>query len=50
MVGPAPSVTYQRIAAEARRLRALGLSYRRIAEKLGTTDRTVRKAIKWFGQ
>jgi hypothetical protein len=50
IVDPRAFPRYQRIAAEARELRALGLSYRRIGEKLGTTDGTVKKAIEWLAQ
>lgn len=39
--------TYQRIARQADRLRALGLSVNRIAEHLGVDDKTVAKALRW---
>ena len=38
---------YQRVAAQAERLRQLGLSFSRIAKSLGVTDKTVAKAIRW---
>jgi ribosome-binding protein aMBF1 (putative translation factor) len=37
---------YLRIAREARTLRALGLSYARIARELKITDKTVAKALR----
>lgn len=37
---------YQEIAAEALSLRTKGLSYVKIAELLGVTDETVKKAIQ----
>jgi hypothetical protein len=40
--------TYQRIAREAERLRALGLSLNRIAEHLGVDGKTVGKALAWL--
>jgi hypothetical protein len=42
-----PSV-YQRIAETAMHLRELGLSDRVIAARLGVTDKTVAKAIRWL--
>jgi transposase len=39
---------YQRIARNALHLRELGLSDRAIAARLGVTDKTVAKAIRWF--
>ena len=44
----AEAPTYQRIAREAERLRALGLSLNRIAENLGIDDKTVARAIRWL--
>ena len=44
----AEAPTYQRIAREAERLRALGLSLNRIAEHLGVDDKTVAKALLWL--
>jgi len=38
---------YQRIARDSLQLEDLGLSHRRIAEKLGVTGKTVTKAISW---
>jgi hypothetical protein len=38
---------YQRIAAEATRLRQLGMSALGIAKALGVTDKTVLKGILW---
>jgi hypothetical protein len=38
---------YQRIARESLQLEDLGLSHRRIAQKLGVTGKTVTKAISW---
>lgn len=40
--------TYQRIAREVERLRALGLSFNRIAERLAVDGKTVAKAIRWM--
>ena len=40
---------YQRIATKARHLRELGLSDRVIAHRLGVSDKTVGKAIRWLG-
>ena len=45
-----PPPTYQRIAAEASRLRQLGLPDSKIAAALGVTDKTVAKAIRWFSE
>ena len=42
-----PSFTYQRIAREAVRLRALGMPNCAIAVQLGVTDKTVAKACHW---
>ena len=39
---------YQRIASKALHLRELGLSDRAIATRLGVTDKTVTKAIRWL--
>lgn len=39
--------TYQRIAREVERLRALGLSFNKIAEDLGVDDKTIAKALRW---
>jgi hypothetical protein len=39
---------YQRIAPEALRLQQLGLSDRLIAARLGVTDKTVAKGIRWL--
>ena len=39
---------YQRIAAEAARLRALGLSDQRISARFRVDGKTVAKAIRWF--
>jgi hypothetical protein len=39
---------YQRIAQEALHLRELGLSSRAIAVRLGVTDKTAAKAIRWL--
>jgi hypothetical protein len=39
---------YQRIAKEVKRLRGLGLNLSRIAAHLGTTDKTVAKALIWL--
>ncbi len=44
----AEAPTYQRIAREVERLRALGLSFNKIAEHLGVDDKTVAKALGWF--
>jgi len=40
---------YQRIATKALHLRELGLSDRVIAQRLGVSDKTVGKAIRWLG-
>jgi hypothetical protein len=40
--------TYQAIAPKALHLRELGLSDRAIAKRLGVTDKTVAKAIRWI--
>ena len=42
-----PPAAYQRIASRAYQLDRLGLSHRRIAEKLGVTGKTVTKAVWW---
>jgi len=39
---------YQRIAQKALQLRELGLSDRAIAGRLGVTEKTVSKAIRWI--
>ena len=39
---------YQQIAAKALQLRELGLSDRVIAKRLGVTDKTVAKGIRWL--
>jgi hypothetical protein len=39
---------YQRIARKALHLRKLGLSARVIAVRLGVTDKTAAKAIRWL--
>jgi len=39
---------YQRIAWKALQLRELGLSDRVISARLGVTDKTVAKAIRWL--
>ena len=41
---------YQRIAQKALHLRELGLSDRVIAQRLGVSDKTVGKAIRWLGR
>jgi DNA-binding CsgD family transcriptional regulator len=43
----ADAPTYQLIAHEAERLRALGLSLNRIAEHLGVDGKTVVKSLRW---
>jgi hypothetical protein len=44
----APPPLYQRVAGQARQLEDLGLSRRRIAQKLGVTDKTIARAIAWY--
>jgi DNA-binding NarL/FixJ family response regulator len=39
---------YQEIASKALHLRELGLSDRVIAKRLGVSDKTVGKAIRWL--
>ena len=39
---------YQRLAPEAARLRALGLSDQRISARLRVDAKTVAKGIRWF--
>jgi Mn-dependent DtxR family transcriptional regulator len=39
---------YQRIARKALHLRQLGLSDRDIAVRLGVTDKTATKAVRWL--
>jgi hypothetical protein len=39
---------YQRIAGQANRLRQLGLSDRATARHLGTDNKLVAKAIRWW--
>jgi len=39
---------YQKIARKAAHLRELGLSGRAIAVRLGVTDKTAAKAIRWL--
>jgi hypothetical protein len=40
---------YQRIAAEAMRLRALGLSLAKIGREVGLSKKSVLKALNWYG-
>ncbi len=40
---------YRRIARKASQLRELGLSDRMIGNRLGVTDKTAAKAIRWLG-
>ena len=40
---------YQRIARKTSQLRELGLSDRVIGRRLGVTDKTAAKAIRWLG-
>jgi DNA invertase Pin-like site-specific DNA recombinase len=42
-----PPPVYQQIAANAKQLRELGMSYRAVARALGVNDKTVAKAIVW---
>jgi hypothetical protein len=39
---------YHRIAAKAQHLRVLGISDRVIASRLGVSDKTIAKAIRWL--
>jgi len=39
---------YQQIAAKAKHLRELGMTYPEISEKLGVDRWTVGKAVRWF--
>ena len=39
---------YQRIAPKALQLRELGLRDKAIARRLGVTDKTVTKAVRWL--
>jgi transposase len=39
---------YQRIALKARHLSELGLSHSAIARRLGVSDKTVSRAIRWI--
>lgn len=39
---------YQRVAREAERLRALGMSLNKIAEHLGVDDKTAAKSLRWL--
>jgi len=48
LVETSESPTYQQIARKALQLRELGLSARAIATRLGVTDKTVTKAIRWL--
>jgi predicted transcriptional regulator len=41
---------YQDIARKAKHLNDLGLSHLAIARRLGVTDKTVSKAIRWIGE
>jgi hypothetical protein len=41
---------YQQIAPKAVQLQQLGMSDSAIAKRLGITDKTVAKAIAWFGR
>jgi hypothetical protein len=42
--------TYQRIARKALQLRQLGFNDSAIARRLGVTDKTVAKGIRWYRQ
>jgi transposase-like protein len=46
-VEASPLPPYQRIAAQARRLRRLGMSCTKIAATLGVTDKTVARSLAW---
>ena len=48
LVETAEPPAYQRIARKAQQLQELGLSDRVIAARLGVTDKTVAKAIRWL--
>jgi hypothetical protein len=48
LVETADPPRYQEIALKARHLRELGLSDRAVAKRLGVTDKTVAKAIRWL--
>lgn len=49
LVETAELPAYQAIASKALQLRELGLSDRVIAARLGSSDKTVAKAIRWLG-
>ena len=44
----AEAPTYQRIAREAERLRALGMSLNKIAQHLAVDGKTAAKALSWL--
>jgi hypothetical protein len=48
LVGTEEQPAYQTIASKALQLRELGLADRVIAARLGVTDKTVAKAIRWL--
>jgi DNA-binding transcriptional regulator YhcF (GntR family) len=48
LVDTADRPVYQQIATKALQLRELGLSDRVIAKRLGVSDKTVPKAIRWL--
>jgi len=48
LVETAAPPAYQTIAPKALQLRELGLSDRVIAARLGVTDKTVAKAVRWL--
>ena len=45
-----PTPVYQRIAHEAARLHAAGLTLKAIAARLAVDDHTAAKAVRWFRQ
>ncbi len=48
LLDTSPPPIYQRIARKALHLRELGLSDAAIARRLGLTDKTVAKGIRWL--
>lgn len=41
---------YQKIARQSLLLKELGMSFRKIAERLGVDEKTVAKAIRWANE
>jgi len=48
LLDTSPPPVYQRIARKALHLRELGLANAAIGQRLGVTDKTVAKGIRWL--